>query len=116
MKRSLLLAILLVTVLTPLLTACMSAEQLTAAVKKVKERNAELAEKNPQVVVVYTKKNITEGSVISDDDVEERTMGGAEMPVDALHNKSMAVLKKAKNNMIQNQPVCQHDIAPLVGN
>jgi flagella basal body P-ring formation protein FlgA len=94
----------------------MSAEQLTAAVKKVKERNAELAEKNPQVVVVYTKKNIAEGSVISDDDVEERTMGGAEMPVDALHNKSMAVLKKAKNNMIQNQPVCQHDIAPLVGN
>jgi flagella basal body P-ring formation protein FlgA len=96
----------------------MSSEQIAATMQRVKDRKAEIDQKNPQILVIYTKKDISKGSIIKDDDVEERTVGATEnhIPDDATHNRQNVVLKKAKNDMTAGQPICQHDLAPLVGN
>ncbi len=94
----------------------MSPEQIADTAKRLKERKTELDEKNPEVAVIYAKKDIAQGSIIHDDDVEERTVHAldAGMPDDAAHRKDGVVLKKAKNNLAAGKPVCQHDLAPLV--
>lgn len=118
MKRSVFLATLLLVTSSPLLAGCMSSEQIAATMQRVKDRKAEIDQKNPQILVIYTKKDISKGSIIKDDDVEERTVGATEnhIPDDATHNRQNVVLKKAKNDMTAGQPICQHDLAPLVGN
>jgi Flp pilus assembly protein CpaB len=118
LKRTVYLAILVLAVSSPLLTSCMSADQLATAVKRVKEKRAEDEQKNPEVPVVYAKKDIKKGAIISDDDVEERNVHMLEdhVPDDATHNRHAVTLKKARNDIASNQPICQHDLAPLLGN
>ena len=118
LKRTVYLAILAIAVSSPLLTSCISADKLATAVKRAKEKQAEDEQKNPVVPVVYAKKDIKKGAVISDDDVEERNVHMVEdkVPEDATHNRHAVALKKARNDIAYNQPICQHDLAPLVGN
>jgi Flp pilus assembly protein CpaB len=118
LKRTVYLTMLILAVSSPLLTGCMSADQLAATVKRVKDKRAEAEQNNPEVSVVYTRKDIKKGAIINDDDVEDRNVHvvGDHIPDDATHNRKTVTLKKAKNDIAANQPVCQHDLAPLVGN
>jgi Flp pilus assembly protein CpaB len=118
LKRTVYLTILLLAASSsPLLTGCMSAEQLAATVKRVKEKRAEDQQNNPEVPVVYAKKDIKKGAIINDDDVEERNVHMLEdhVPEDATHSRQGVILKKAKTDIASNQPICQHELAPLVG-
>jgi sialic acid synthase SpsE len=115
LKRRAFLAILLLGTAS-LVTGCMSPEQLAATAKRIKARKEELDSQNPEVKVVYAKRNISKGNIFSDDDIEERVVHvlEAHMPEDATHSKNVVLMKKAKNDVPAGQAICFHDLAPLV--
>ena len=115
MKREIYLAVLLLCS-TSLLAGCMSAEQLAETAKRLKDRKAALERNNPEVRVVMAKHNLDKGIVIKIDDIEEKTVHQLDVviPIDAIHRKEEAVLKRANDAIIADHPICAHDLAPLI--
>jgi len=105
----LLVIIGLAVVVTMMVTGKMSQSEKEAAEQKA----ALEAKYNQKSKVVYSNKDIPEGSTISADALEEREVEVGKVPQDALATTSSAVGRIAKYGIPAGQVVSQHDMAPI---
>lgn len=106
-----LLTIICIAVSTTLLVTA----QLNGKQKEYDEKMAEVQEKlkgvDGKVVVIAA--DIQEGSVISSNALEEKTINLNKVPPDAITSTAMAAGRVAKYSLMPGQILSQHDLAPI---
>jgi pilus assembly protein CpaB len=105
----LLVIIGLAVVVTMMVTGKMGESEKAAQ----EQKQALEAKYNQKSRVVYSTKDIPEGSTISADSLEEKEVEVGKVPQDALASTSMAVGRVAKYGIPAQQVVSLHDMAPI---
>jgi len=99
----------LAVVVTMMVTGTMSQKDREAS-----EKEAALnAKYNQKAKVVYSTKDIPEGSTISADALEEKDVEAGKAPQDCLQSASSAIGRIAKYGVPMGQIVSMHDLAPM---